>query len=226
MGFVGCSITNPFVWNGKHSEDRKRCNDVGENPLIPKEFFTQRYLVSNQGPRIPFFQERVRGKSILHIGCCDSPIGSGSLHRELMSFCKDLTGFDVDTEGIQVLAKSLPGKYLISWDDVLSLSWDLVIVPEVLEHQINAGLFLYDVFKIPTREWIITVPHFYPHWRWRTRPSYRLGMFTEIVHPDHRAWYSPHTLVKACEPWLKYRDWSLYFLEKRSMIAIHITRTG
>ena len=189
-----------------------------------QEFFSQELLVQNHWEtRFQYFQNQVQDKRVLHVGCVDTSMEPlGRLHQALYPHCLDLIGFDLNIEGLSNLSKILPGEYIHTWEELKSHYFDLVIAPEVLEHVPNAQQFLNNIFHIHAAQWIITVPNFYPKWNRRTRPQYHFGVWREIVHPDHVAWYSPYTLQRACEPWLDRKESQLFFIENRSMVGIEI----
>lgn len=148
-------------------------------------------------PSMDFFRVLCNGKRVLHIGCADYPLFNPkqNLHLYLQEYC-EIDGVD---EHIQEIAPYCKGSISTSID--YEKPYDIVIVPEVLEHVLNAGLFLQDLNRINAQRFVITVPcafqcrsHFLP----------KSGKFIEVVHPDHKCWYSPYTLksiIKAATPW-------------------------
>ncbi|NBW15781.1 MAG: hypothetical protein EBR82_48120 [Caulobacteraceae bacterium] len=73
---------------------------------------------------------------------------------------------------------------------------DVVIVPEVIEHVTNVEQFLDDIAAVDADTYVFTAPcamqcamrgHF-------SRVKHTV---LEIVHEDHKCWYSPYTLANA-----------------------------
>jgi hypothetical protein len=137
------------------------------------------------------------GKRVLHIGCADYPVfdPQNSLHLFLQEYC-DIDGVD---EHIEEIAPHCKGSISTAID--YDKPYDIVLVPEVLEHVLNAGQFLSSLDRINAPQFVITVPCAY---QCRAHFKPQQDSFTEIVHPDHKCWYSPYTLqsiINAATPW-------------------------
>ncbi len=163
-----------------------------------------------------------QGKRVLHIGCADSPLtdAENSLHLFLQGYAERLDGQDLDSDALRMLEPYVTKGELFSDLGHATYEYDLVLIPEVLEHVDNVKHFLAEVDKIRSREIVITVPDAYScmsrHFEYQ--PGTRT--FLEAVHPDHNCWYSPFTLQNVLR---KYTDWSinaLCFLGDISVMAI------
>jgi len=139
------------------------------------------------------------GKSVLHVGCCDVPIfdPNNNLHIFLSKHTSRLDGLDISEPGIALLRRHVDGMYFTDPSRV-TREYDIVLVPEVLEHTPNPGHFLTGIFSVRARRYLVTAPHI----QWYERTSRRGGTFCESVHGDHKAWYSPYTLLNTLRPFI------------------------
>lgn len=99
-------------------------------------------------------------------------------------------------------------------------SYDLVLVPEVLEHVGDVEAFLRQLNAVDAPHFVMTVPDAYQcfknHFEYQTGDA----TFVEIVHPDHNCWYTPYTFANVVR---KYTDWSvdgMWFFNGISLLAI------
>lgn len=156
--------------------------------------------------RQEFVIERCRGKRVLHIGCVDAGVlderfQAGTLmHQRLAAVASELWGLDIDAEGIAFLAQK-GFKRLVcgdfgaleptQWDLLKARPFDVIAVPEVVEHLMNPGLFLAaarSLMRGSKCELIVSVPNAF-------RLDNLIGLFrgVENVHPDHNYYFSYHT---------------------------------
>jgi hypothetical protein len=137
--------------------------------------------------RVPWLVERVRGKTILHLGCV------GTLHEALLKTCARAYGIDQeparypDYHRLDVEAMGMPLPVFAGVE--------VVLLGEVLEHMVNPGALLHKVREgYPGCEVIVTVPNAFSEagYTWMKRG-------TENVNKDHTAWYSWRTLTTLVE---------------------------
>ena len=148
------------------------------------------------------------GKSILHLGCVDSPfvesrIAKGLLlHQRISTINPDVTGVDLDSDGIEFMRDQIGIKDLYKGNieklDELGLSkkFDVVLAPEIIEHINNPGLFFSAALNVLENngELVITVPNSL------FIKSFIHAIFRrENVHPDHNFYFSPVTLKHLVE---------------------------
>ncbi|NOY92579.1 MAG: hypothetical protein GXP55_15410 [Deltaproteobacteria bacterium] len=155
------------------------------------------------------------GKSVLHVGCCDVPIfdPNNNLHIFLSKHTSRLDGLDISEPGIALLRRHVDGMYFTDPSRV-TREYDIVLVPEVLEHTANPGQFLTGIFSIRAEKYLVTAPHI----QWYERTQRRGATFCESVHGDHKAWYSPYTLLNTLRPFID---------EQRDGIEVFLlTKTG
>jgi SAM-dependent methyltransferase len=173
------------------------------------------------------------GKTVLHLGFVDEGLLEDRLrerswlHARLEQVTRKLVGVDISEEGVN-RAKELGYEDCYVGDvEKLSavpfprLDYDIVLVPDIIEHLANPGLFLAELYQIVTNSVVvlITTPSalsiktlFYPLVR------------TEVVHPDHNFYYSPTTLptllgkhgFEIGDIWLYSSLWIPNFKNRRS----------
>ncbi|MFA6922754.1 MAG: methyltransferase domain-containing protein [Bacteroidales bacterium] len=160
--------------------------------------------------RVNILRNYIRGKTVLHIGCTDSPetkekIENHSLlHYDLVEVAKNVSGIDIDEESIKIMRNN--GIDDVYCEDIYKLNenkfinenkFDYIIFSEVIEHLPNAGLALEILHKFianTNKETILII----------TAPNIHNFFFRiiemlknkESVHPDHYCYYSYSTLSK------------------------------
>ena len=170
--------------------------------------------------RAEFIKSFTKDKKVLHVGFVDYPITHNhfNLHLFLSPFCKLLDGVDININEETKQALTIPnGVIYDNWEEVQD-KYDLIIVPEVLEHVGNAEDFLKYLDKFSS-EIIITVPdasrayHNFNHSKGKE--------YKETVHPDHNYWFSPYTLNSIVKKYMKKQVQGIYCLLPLS-VAIHL----
>jgi len=193
---------------------------------IHSEFYLQKDIVSMEYSdlnRFDIFSKYCKNARVLHVGCTQYPITdiNNSLHIELASVCKLIDGFDVDHSGYKVLAPYVHnGRFLEDLTE--ATEYDLVIIPEVLEHVGNVQDFFALMSNIKSKRYIVTVPDIYQCMdrHFRATKNGEFSNVSEGVHPDHNYWFSPYTLRNTIN---KYTDWSLdglFWINKISLMAV------
>ncbi|ATY32477.1 glycosyltransferase [Sphingomonas psychrotolerans] len=187
-------------------------------------YFVQRVQVSNEleglgrGVVLGNFCE---GKRVLHVGCADWPITNlkASLHLALEQVCAQLDGVDPHTEALDQLAPHVKGRLFSSLDQV-SDSYDLVLVPEVMEHVPNVSDFLAQLEKVDAGAFLVSVPDAFQcggrHFDYLADSA----TFVEVVHPDHNVWYTPYTLTNTIRKYSGLRIEQMWFFNKISLLAL------
>ncbi|MBY8965039.1 class I SAM-dependent methyltransferase [Algiphilus sp. NNCM1] len=137
------------------------------------------------------------GRKCLDVGCASGVHGQGWLHASLAAGIDDLTGIDIDKEGVE-LANRKGYRCLVANAEsfVLEDSFDLVIAGELIEHLSNPGGFLDSARKClrPEGQVLITTPNAFAV----SNFVYRLAGDVR-VNADHVAWYCPITLSQLFE---------------------------
>lgn len=137
-----------------------------------------------------------RGKKVLHIGCADHvPLiekkrAEGRyLHDLVGSEASALIGADINHEAIEKM-REYGFRSVYHLDEVhREEKFDLLLVPDVIEHVPNVGAFLESLTEFCFDELLITTPNAY---RLRNRILFR----QELINTDHRCWFSAYTLAK------------------------------
>lgn len=163
-----------------------------------------------------------QGKRVLHLGCADAPITDvgNSLHLFLQGYAARLDGHDLDHDALRMLEPHVTRGTLFHRLDDAQAEYDLVLIPEVLEHVDNVRNFLTEVDRIKCREIVITVPDAFSCMSKHFEYAPASRTFFEAVHPDHNCWYSPYTLQNVLR---KYTTWAINaicFLGDISVMAI------
>jgi SAM-dependent methyltransferase len=158
--------------------------------------------------RVSFLEDLVVGHGrIAHLGCTDWPytehrLRTGDLLHERLLRRGAVTGIDVDREGIERLAELLPDGPLLCLDVTSGVpeehrgAYDLVLVPETLEHVPDPVSFLRGCGDLLTDGGLIciTVPN-----ACSPKIGVRAIFGRERVHPDHFVYYGPRTLERTLQ---------------------------
>lgn len=187
-------------------------------------FYNQKIYLSNiRESRFTFLANLCRGKNVMHIGCADSMVFNveSNLHIFLYKTGDNtyVDGLDIDANTIKLLSEACPGTYFTEYNQV-NKSYDIVIVPEVMEHVPNVDLFLKDVFSITSKEYLFTVPNM------SVVQIFCDDEYTlEMVHPDHKYWFSPYTLYNTIKPFIpeNYKT-KMFYLENKTQIGIYLQK--
>lgn len=191
--------------------------------LVSRDLMTHEVRLTDVADRKALFADMARKRSVLHVGCCDVPVfdPDANLHVFLSRFTTRLDGLDVSEPGIAVLRKHVGGDYFTAPERV-SKEYELVLVPEVLEHTRDPGDFLRGIFSIQARTYVFTAPSF----EW-FREARRSGdVFFERVHGDHKAWYSPYTLLATLRPFIDEEadDVEVYSIAQLGSVGVRVSK--
>lgn len=206
-------------------------------------FYNQKLHLTNVRKwRFEFFAELCEGKKVLHIGCADSMVydPQTNLHiylskidtraeeakkeateqasEELAEEPKktEVHGMDIDVATLKLLEEACQGTYFSSYDQIKQ-EYDLVLIPEVMEHVPNVKAFLEDIFSVNSNEYMFTVPSIFASQIF-CDDTYSL----EMVHPDHKYWFSPYTLYNLMTPYMNAYNAQMYYLENKSQVGIRL----
>jgi hypothetical protein len=137
----------------------------------------------------------VEDKKILHLGCADhinlieeKRLIGNYLHDLLVDSAELVIGADINREALKKMT-DLGIEKLFHIDEIPNkIDFDLILVPDVIEHIGNVQDFLISLKKFNCKI-VITTPNAY-------RLNNRMQFSGEIINTDHRYWYSPYTLTK------------------------------
>jgi 2-polyprenyl-3-methyl-5-hydroxy-6-metoxy-1,4-benzoquinol methylase len=159
--------------------------------------------------RAAMLREECAGKRVVDVGCVSSGlleehVGNGTLlHQQLAAAASAILGVDVDVRGVErlkalgfanVIAADLceSSKSVIGAVERLMKGCDVIVCGEVLEHVPNAGALLRGVAEVAGRFGayaLVTVPNAFS-----IRGMLAVLAGTEIVHSDHKYYFSWQTL--------------------------------
>ena len=188
------------------------------------DFFVQKIKVfrwTEPSRKKGFFGRYVTNKRTLHVGCSDSPFPfnpNQNLHVELYDCTKNLDGFDLSTEQFVEMSKVVPGQYYSNMADLKDKSWDVCLIPETIEHVDNIKEFLNTVNDcINAPLFVITAPNGFGH-----KPGhFDNNCYTEVIHPDHKMWFSPYTLTNCITQFLpSWKIKEVWLIEFDTMVAV------
>lgn len=187
------------------------------------DFFTQKLKVGDVTQHSwEYCKDLCRGQKVLHIGCSDYPIfeESTNLHIKLVYVASELHGCDLN--GLDVMRKHYDGIY-IKHLDASDADYDIILVPNIIEHLVNPGLMVDELFCINFKKLFVLVPNYFIS----EQATHIDGIFTERIHPDHYAWYSPYTIWKLFSSKLSSEyTFELNFFDNKSMISILISKNA
>lgn len=199
---------------------------MSRSPLdsLHEPYFVQKLWVGDElvgRNRFEVFRQICQDRRVLHVGCVDWPITrvEDNLHVHLDPHCARLDGLDVHDEAFAILQPRLQGRLFSEWSQVQD-EYDVVLVPEVLEHVPNVAEFLIEIDRVRASHVVLTVPDAYQCFRRHFDYDSDSKTFVEVVHPDHNNWYTPYTLSNTIT---KYTNWALqgmWFFNGISLLAI------
>jgi len=198
-------------------------------PVSPLErihapYFLQRVPVSAELAglgRVEVLGGLCAGQRVLHVGCADWPITdvATSLHLALEPHCAHLDGLDPHAEALEALRPHVSGELFTDFAQV-SGAYDVVLVPEVLEHVPDVAGFLAQVEAVDAKLFLISVPDAYQcaarHFDYAAADE----TFLEAVHPDHNHWYSPYTFANTLAKYSGLELQRLWFFNRISLLAL------
>lgn len=179
-----------------------------------QEYYQQSRRISNFNgvPRFDFYRSLCEGRRVLHIGCADNPfVKEHNLHLYLKDKCLKLHGVDTDTTGIDTLVDNGIDIHTLA-NNVQYFEneiYDIVLIPEVIEHVKNLQDFFDNMNRINTSHYVVTAPCAIQCFNKGDIVSENIGRTAdthEIVHPEHLCWYTPYTLHNAINT---YTTWTV-----------------
>lgn len=187
------------------------------------QFWIQKIPIKRVEKRIEILKPHIQGKKILHIGCTDYPIFNPktNLHIQISTLCSELHGMDIDEKGLQLLKSYYPGKYFSDLSKIKNY-YDIILVPETIEHVSNIQSFLNELNQLNSNKMIISGPNcfneFFKH-------KMKNNTFTEAVHPDHNVWFSPYTLKNVIEKYTDFKVNEVFLTNKDLSVVCYCERS-
>lgn len=191
---------------------------------IHAPYFVQRVEVGTELSnlsRLDVFSSLCAGKRVLHVGCADWPITDPktSLHIGLEPHCAVLDGLDVHADALDQLRPLVQGRLFSDFAEVTE-KYDVVLVPEVLEHVADVAGFLDQLETIEAGCYLMSVPDAF---QCRARHFDYIAeseTFVEVVHPDHNVWYTPYTFANTIRKYSDLKVERMWFFNGISILAL------
>ena len=181
------------------------------------------------GDRFAFYVACLQGKKALHVGCSGFPRKDpvNNLHIRLVRAVGTLDGLDISREGLDWLASVQPGRYFLGYEEAVNERYDIVLAPEVMEHVLNPGLFLQQLFRLQAERMLITVPNAVTIVlanKDKFGPATVQGrsVYLETIHRGHTAYYSPMTLGNLVETAIAEYAPGLWSLEQLFLSQVSV----
>ncbi|MCB9426799.1 MAG: hypothetical protein H6584_07190 [Flavobacteriales bacterium] len=188
--------------------------------ITADKYWIQKMDITEIPNRMDLFVSACKDKDVLHFGCTDWPVfnAKNNLHIKLSEHTKSIDGFDVDKPGIENLRQYVDQDYYSDFSELSPKKYDVCLIPETIEHVDNIKDFLKGVSTVKASKFIITGPNCFAEVR---QQNYNIenGVFTEVVHPDHNAWFSPFTLKNVIEKYSDLTVTKIYLLENGRMVC-------
>jgi SAM-dependent methyltransferase len=164
-----------------------------------------RQRLPRQGPcdRVELLLRFSEGKRVVHVGFVDerrmeTKLEQGKwLHARLAAVASSIVGLDLSQEGVEWAREQGFEAHAVDAQSPEAVSGlglepaDVVVAGEIIEHLDAPGPFLRAMRELLKTDGLLVVT---------TPNAYRLLNFlapasgSELIHPDHTAWHSPHTL--------------------------------
>jgi mannosyltransferase OCH1-like enzyme len=191
---------------------------------IHAPYFLQRVQVGAELAslgRIEVLASLLAGQRVLHVGCADWPITNPrtSLHVQLEAHCRQLDGLDPHGEALEQLRPFVTGRLFTDFAQVTD-SYDVVLVPEVMEHVADVETFLGQIAAVDANLFLISVPDAF---QCRSRHFDYVAeteTFLEAVHPDHNVWYTPYTFANTLRKYSGLELQRMWFFNRISLLAL------
>jgi mannosyltransferase OCH1-like enzyme len=191
---------------------------------IHAPYFLQRVTVGSELVglgRLDVLRSLCAGKRVLHVGCADWPITNlnASLHLALQPHCAALDGVDPHTEALDMLRPHVTGELFSDIREAAG-SYDLVLVPEVMEHVPDVEGFLAQLEAVDTSCYLISVPDAFQCRARHFDYAADCETFFEAVHPDHNVWYTPYTFANTIRKYSGLELQRMWFFNRISLLAL------
>jgi SAM-dependent methyltransferase len=171
----------------------------------PNEITGWRQRLPRKGPcdRVELLLDFCAGRRVVHVGFVDerrveAKLEDGKwLHSRLAAVAESIVGLDLSAEGVAWAKAQGFEAHAVdaqSPDDIAALGLDpadVVVAGEIIEHLDAPGPFLRAMRSLlkPDGLLVVTTPNAY-----RVLNFLAPASGSELIHPDHTAWHSPHTL--------------------------------
>jgi len=209
--------------DAKDFQTLKKIKTQDEDSLVEKQikgYFVHKIHFLSLNDRINLFNHYCKGKKVLHVGCTDYPIfdPNRNLHITLSKITSQIHGLDSDVEGLKILKTYVNQPYFSSAREVTD-SYDVCLVPEVIEHVSDINLFLKEIEKIEASLFIFTAPNAFSELYSWNKMSCSKNQYIESVHPDHNCWFSPFTLQNCIKKYTSLKINAIFLIIQKAMVC-------
>jgi len=174
--------------------------------------------------RFRYFTDICKEKSVLHVGFVDYPITDPKMNMHLMvdKVCQSLVGIDPNYETYKDVKPLLKHPEMYGdYSNVATRKFDIVIVPEVIEHVGNVEDFLKQLNSLQFDKLYISAPNAFECTQ-NGRYNHTTGQWTENIHPDHNYWFSPYTLNNTVLKYTNLKNENLVKLKWGSVVGVYV----
>ncbi len=191
---------------------------------IHAPYFLQRVPVGSELAsldRMDVFASLLSDQRVLHVGCADWPITDPrtSLHVRLEAHCARLDGLDPHGEALEQLRPFVKGQLFTDFAQVTD-RYDVVLVPEVMEHVPDVSDFLGRIEAVDAGLFLISVPDAFQCRARHFDYVPETETFLEGVHPDHNVWYTPYTFANTLRKYSGLELQRMWFFNRISLLAL------
>jgi SAM-dependent methyltransferase len=181
--------------------------------------------------------QRMKGKSVLHLGCVGDFLTEGSkacVHVKISKVADVLWGIDIDSSGLDKVKAWLPEdrdriRYFCGNVENLQYleidrKFEVIFAGSIIEHLSNPGLMISEFKGLlsPDGVVIIVTPHSFGLLQY-LRVAFRRK---EAVNPQHCCWFSVSVLSELCSRYgLVPVDWYTGYGYRTPRLRVSIERT-
>ena len=219
--------------------------------IIPDDFSTistsAKPTITEKLMKLPKFKyicvddyvlEKVRGKSVLHLGCVGNVLKKGSescVHLKISEVADVLWGIDIDPSGLDQLKAWLPEdgdriRYFFAnaeslQDLQIDRKFEVIFVGSIIEHLSNPGLMLGGLRDLLSPEGVIIIV---------TPNSSGLSNFLKValrrkesINAQHSYWFSVAVLTELCSRYdLVPVEWNTGYGYRKPSLKVALERSS
>ena len=153
--------------------------------------------------RLSIFLERVRGKTVLDLGCSATKLGISHsrhqyLHHALAREAKEILGVDIDENAVAAMKAAGFNVQAANVETMdLGRRFQVIVAGDIIEHLPNPGLFLKNMLRHleDDGELLITTPN-----PFKFKQVLKILKYNQVkVHAEHTCWICPTVLKRLLE---------------------------
>ncbi|MBN1975111.1 MAG: methyltransferase domain-containing protein [Sedimentisphaerales bacterium] len=180
-----------------------------------------------------FVLHRMRGKSVLHLGCAGGEKPSSCYHIEISEIANTIWGIDINSAGLNKVKEWLPEdsnrvKYFHgNVENIHELNinrkFEVIFIGSIIEHLSNPGLMLSGIADLLTSDGIVIIvtPHSFGLLQFLRVLLFR----NESVITEHTCWFSVSVLTELCSRYnLIPIEWHTGYVYRSPSLKVSFTR--